>query len=77
MALLVEIKETDECRILRDTAADYAAKVLAPEAEQLDNAWELPPLDSLNKAEGALTTTPFAWPWRRWRWHRRGPRRRS
>ena len=50
MARIVDIKETEERRILRDTAADYAAKVLAPEAEQLDKTWELPVLDSMNKA---------------------------
>jgi alkylation response protein AidB-like acyl-CoA dehydrogenase len=52
MAQLVEIKETEECRILRDTAADYAAKVLAPEAEQLDRSWESPALDTITKAAG-------------------------
>ena len=50
MAQIVEIKETEERRILRDTAADYAAKVLAPEAERLDEAWDPPVLDSMNKA---------------------------
>jgi alkylation response protein AidB-like acyl-CoA dehydrogenase len=50
MAHVVEMKETEECRLLRDTASDYAAKVLAPEAEQLDRAWELPTLDSVCKA---------------------------
>jgi alkylation response protein AidB-like acyl-CoA dehydrogenase len=50
MAQIVEIKETEERRILRDTAADYAAKVLTPQAEQLDRSWESPELDSIKRA---------------------------
>lgn len=50
MAQIMEMKETEESRILRGTAADYAAKVLAPDAEKLDRAWDSPALDSVSKA---------------------------
>ncbi len=50
MARVLDTLETEEYRILRGTAADYAARVLAPVAEELDSPSGPPYLDSMNKA---------------------------
>ncbi len=50
MIQILRTTETEEYRILRGTAADYAARVLAPVAEELDAPTGTPFLESMNKA---------------------------
>ncbi len=50
MVQILKTLETEEYRILRGTAADYAARVLAPVAEALDSPTGTPFLESMNKA---------------------------
>ncbi len=50
MAQILKTLETEEYRMLRGAAADYAARVLAPVAEELDGATDTPFLESMHKA---------------------------
>ncbi len=50
MVHILKTLETEEYRILRGTAADYAARVLAPVAVELDSPSGKPFLESMHKA---------------------------
>ena len=50
MAQMLTVKETEEYSILRAATAEYANRVLAPLAEQLDQVLDPPVHDSMDKA---------------------------
>ncbi len=50
MQKILEMVEVEEYRMLRTAAADYALRVLAPVAEELDAVSGTPLLESLNKS---------------------------
>lgn len=50
MSQILTMKETEEYGILRTTTAEYAARMLAPLAEQLDQVSDPPVQNSMSKA---------------------------